>query len=172
MIIQNQKFKQKPLNIEPIHLKAIVDGQTEFTIDSSLYDFNNSVVHIQSNGLNLFPGQDFSINENVITLAEGVPIGRDLGIYIYENSTANRGTSGDGSSSGGNSSFISGLNIAVGSIPLNRMSEIVATEAYVQEQINNIKIPETQTSTVTSDIPIHLSINTTGGLRITYDNGL
>lgn len=52
----------------------------------------------------------------------------------------------------GDAGAVNGSSIAVGTIPLDRLEEI----------------PE---CSVTSDTPIHLSINANGGLTITYDDG-
>ena len=44
--------------------------------------------------------------------------------------------------------------------------EGLASEEYVTKAIGNIQVD------VTADIPLHMSINSAGGLRITYDNGV
>lgn len=120
---------------------AETDGQTEFSIDLSTFDYLTDSVWVVSGRTMLSAILDYTVLEHSVVLNEGVPLGRTIDIYVYKN-VENLDEE----------KTISGLQIAVGSIPLDRLSEM----------------PEV---TVTSDVPLHLSINESGGLTITYDDG-
>lgn len=131
------------LTVEYAHMKATSQGQKEFVIDLDGFSPENDTVHVQSNKLMLFPGEDFTVSGNVITLSEGVPQGRDIGIYVYKNVTVPK-----------EDITINGSMIAKGSIPLDRLEEM----------------PEV---TVTSDVPVHITMDENGGLTftVTYNDG-
>lgn len=138
-------------------MTAVVDGQTEFTIDLSTFNAQTDTIHVYSGKLRLSPVLDFVVTGNKIVLNEGVPIGRTVDITVMKN-VENLDEE----------KTIDGMQIGVGSVPLDKLEEDVATKSFVEEQIANIPAPEV---TVTSDIPIHLSITENNGLRITYDDG-
>lgn len=134
---------------------AETDGQTLFPIELSTFNFRTDSVWVVSGRTMLSATYDYVVQSQSVVLNEGVPAGRTVDIYVYknvENPDAEK--------------VIDGRQLGIGSIPLDRLVETVATQVYVDEQIANI--PD---QTVTSDIPIHLSINESGGLRITYDDG-
>ena len=125
------------------------DDQTEFEILATTYDETTDAMLVFAGQLMLHKDLDFTIVDRKIVLEEGVHSGCTITTYIFkqvEQDSVER--------------TISGSMIAKGSIPLDRLAEIPQVE-----------IPDLPDVTVTSDIPIHLSINESGGLRITYDDG-
>lgn len=123
---------------------ATIDGQTTFAIDLTTFDKDKDFVFVQSGITTLLVGEDFNVVDNSVVLTEGVPVGRTIGVYILKNVPMTD-----------TEEMISGVYIEPGTIPLDRLEEIPTSEC-----------------SVTSDIPLHLSVNADGGLRITYDDGL
>ena len=222
---------------------AETDGQTEFSIDLSTFDYLTDSVWVVSGRTMLSAILDYTVLEHSVVLNEGIPLGRTLDIYVYKN-VENLDEE----------KTISGLQIAEGSIPLDRLAASVggqmklytemkvATEdgqtaftidldtfvdtsdtvlvqagtlmlfpdedftvsgktvtlaegvhvgctvgIYIFKQIEHTDVnyyisglmiePESMpvskldTNVVTCDIPMHMSTNENGGLRITYDDG-
>lgn len=92
---------------------ATEDGQTEFPIDLTSFDFLTDSVLVQSGRTLLSPTIDYSVLEHSVILNEGVPVGRTVDIYVYKN-VVNLDEE----------QTISGLQIGVGTIPLDRLEEL------------------------------------------------
>lgn len=144
-------------------LTAEVEGQTQFEIPMSTFDTTTDCIIVISGRTWLSGVDDYDLSGKTITLTEGLPLGRTLDIVVFKSVIQADGEVG-----------FSGVNILPNTIPLDRMSETVVTvtqmeefATFVGEQMDNV----VESLTVTSDIPIHLSINESGGLRITYDDG-
>lgn len=93
---------------------ATVDGQTQFPIDLSTFNHLTDSVLVQSGRTLLSPSLDYTVMEHSVVLNEGVPLDRTVDIYVYQN-VANLDEE----------QTISGLQIAEGSIPLNRLAASV-----------------------------------------------
>jgi hypothetical protein len=92
---------------------ATEDGQTEFPIDLTSFDFLTDSVLVQSGRTLLSPTLDYSVLEHSVILNEGVPVGRTVDIYVYKN-VVNLDEE----------QTISGLQIGVGTIPFDRLEEL------------------------------------------------
>lgn len=226
-----------------VSLVAEADGQTEFSINLSTFDYMTDSVLVQSGRTLLSPTLDYTVLEHSIVLNEGVPAGRTIDIYVYKN-VENLDEE----------KTISGLQIAEGSIPLNRLNgsvggqlktftelkvaseddqkvftidldtfvetaDTVMVQAghlmlfpdedftvsgntvtlvegvhsgctvgiYIFKQVehtdvdyaiagvmiekNSMPIDRLSSNVVTCDVPMHMSVTASGGLRITYDDG-
>lgn len=99
------------LVVYPLSQEATVDGQTEFEIDLDNFDIDTDTVLVQSGRTMLFPDVDFTVSSNKVTLNEGVPSGRTIGIYVFKNVPI------------GNDGSISGVVLKTGSLPLDRLAE-------------------------------------------------
>lgn len=222
---------------------AETDGQTEFTIDLSTFDYLTDSVWVVSGRTILSATLDYTVLEHSVVLNEGIPLGRTLDIYVYKN-VENLDEE----------KTISGLQIAEGSIPLNRLAASVggqmklytemkvATEdnqtvftidldtfvdtsdtilvqsgtlmlfpnedfsvsgktvtlmegvhagctvgIYIFKQIEHtdinyyisglmiepqsMPVSKLSENVVTSDVPMHMSINADGGVTLTFDDG-
>lgn len=120
---------------------ATVNGQTEFDILVDSFDEDEDAIKVYDGYLTLHRDIDFVINGTKIVLNEGVNAGCTITTDIFKQVQQ---TSEE--------TMISGLMIEKGSLPLDRLAEM----------------PEVS---VTSDVPMHLSVTASGGLRITYDDG-
>lgn len=116
-------------------------GQTVFPIAYETFDYQKDTVFVTSGRTTLSQGLDYTVESQKVVLTEGVPEGRTVTIRIQKNANTNVPDE-----------TFSGAYIEKGSIPLDRLEEI----------------PECD---VTSDVPMHLSVTASGGLRITYDDG-
>lgn len=131
------------LQVYPIPLITATEGQTEFMIDLSSF------------GLTYDPQTDTVLVQkgNLLLNPNGDYL--IIGQFVVLTEAVKAGTTVGiwvwKNVPIGEEGSVSGTVIAPGTIPLNRLE----------------KIPE---SNVTSDIPLHLSINENGGLRITYDD--
>ena len=96
-----------------VSLTAETDGQTEFPIELSTYDYLTDSIWVVSGRTILSSTLDYTKLEHSIVLNEGVPLGRTIDIYVYKN-VENLDEE----------KTISGLQIAEGSIPLNRLEEM------------------------------------------------
>ena len=97
-----------------VSLTAETDGQTEFPIELSTYDYLTDSIWVVSGRTILSSTLDYTKLEHSIVLNEGVPLGRTLDIYVYKN-VENLDEE----------KTISGLQIAEGSIPLDRLAASV-----------------------------------------------
>lgn len=61
------------------------EGQTEFTISLSTFNTDTDMVQFISGRTTLSPEVDYTITGSTITLSEGLPLGRTVGIWIYHN---------------------------------------------------------------------------------------
>lgn len=96
---------------------ATIDSQTEFIVPIDTYDINKDSLLVQSGLTMLFPNEDFTIESpNKVILAEGVPANTTIGFYVFKNVTPLE-----------EEETISGVNIAVGSLPIDRLNELVVT---------------------------------------------
>ena len=120
---------------------ATSDGQKVFEIDLETFVETADTVLVQAGMLMLLPDEDFTVSGRTITLTEGVHKGCTVGVYIFKQIEHTDVNY-----------FISGVMIEPNSMPLDRLAEM----------------PEVS---VTSDVPMHLSVTASGGLRITYDDG-
>lgn len=97
-------------------LTATIDNQTEFIIPIDTYDINKDSLLVQSGLTMLFPNEDFIIESpNKVILTEGVPVNTTIGFYVFKNVIPLE------------EEDISGVNIAVGSLPIDRLNELVVT---------------------------------------------
>ena len=92
---------------------AETDGQRQFAIDISTFNAVTDSVWVVSGRTLLSATHDYVVQSHSVVLNEGVPQGRTVDIYIYKN-VENLDTE----------KTIDGLQIAVGSIPLNRLEEM------------------------------------------------
>lgn len=88
------------------------DGQTEFAIGLSTFNYLTDSVLVQSGGTLLSPSSDYIVKDHGIVLNEGVSVGRKIDIYIYKN-VENLDEE----------KTIDGLQLAEGSVPLNRLAD-------------------------------------------------
>lgn len=147
-------FTDKLKMIEETHV-ATTDGQTAFAFDYATFDHTGDNVIIQSGRTILAPVLDYTVVSGGVVLTEGVPQGRTITVRILKNVNTDA-----------EDTQMSGVYIKEGSIPLDRLAKEVATLEYVERQIADIPEPD-----VTSDVPMHMSVTASGGLRITYDDG-
>lgn len=103
------------LLIYPMQCVATTDGQTTFDIDLETFDTTTDTVLVQSGVTMLFPNADFTVSNKKVTLLEGVPVGRTIGIYVFKNMPAGE----DGS--------VSGAAIIPNSLDLDRLKEMPVT---------------------------------------------
>ena len=89
-------------------------NQTEFIIDLISFDASVDTVEVYNGRTRLSPSLDYTINGNIITLSEGLPVGRTLDIRILKNVVTPT-----------EEVLIQGSQIAPGSIPLDRLAESI-----------------------------------------------
>lgn len=111
------------------------DGQTEFTINLSTFDSSTDALWVQSGRTMLSPALDFSVSGKKVILNEGVPKGRDLTFFIFKNI-----------SQLDNERTLNGVNIGVGTLPVDRLAENV----------------------VTSDVAMHMKVNSDGSVSLVW----
>lgn len=90
---------------------AETDGQRQFAIDISTFNAATDSVWVVSGRTLLSATHDYVVQSHSVVLNEGVPAGRTIDIYIYKN-VENLDEE----------KTIDGLQIAVGSIPLDRLN--------------------------------------------------
>jgi hypothetical protein len=71
------------LEILPLQT-ATVEGQTEFYIDYETFDASTDKILVQNGARLLYPNVDFTAYGNKVTLVEGVPLGRTIGMYLFK----------------------------------------------------------------------------------------
>lgn len=70
---------------EPLPIQvATVEGQTQFTVNYDTFDAENDTLLVQSGITMLYPNVDFTVSGNTVTLTEGVPLGRTIGMYMMK----------------------------------------------------------------------------------------
>lgn len=116
---------------------AETDGQTEFTINLSTFDSSTDALWVQSGITMLSPALDFSVSGNKVVLNEGVPLGRTLTFYVFKNV-----------SQLDNERTLNGVNIGVGTMPVDRLAENV----------------------VTSDVAMHMKVNEDGSVTLVWED--
>lgn len=116
---------------------AETDGQTEFTINLSTFDSSTDALWVQSGITMLSPALDFSVSGNKVVLNEGVPLGRTLTFYVFKNV-----------SQLDNERTLNGVNIGIGTMPVDRLTEKV----------------------VTSDVTMHMKVNADGGVTLVWED--
>ena len=70
---------------EPLPIQvAMAEGQTQFTVNYDTFDAENDTLLVQSGITMLYPNIDFTVSGNTVTLTEGVPLGRTIGMYMMK----------------------------------------------------------------------------------------
>lgn len=134
---------------------AETDGQRQFAIDISTFNAVTDSVLVISGRTTLSPTHDYVVQSHSVVLNEGVPAGRTVDIYIYKN-VENLDTE----------KTIDGLQIAVGSIPLDRLNGSVGGKMVTYSA--NVTATEGQTE---FDIPI-VSFDETEDTLMVYEGYL
>ncbi|MGG3891997.1 tail fiber protein [Metabacillus fastidiosus] len=126
-------------------LTAETEGQTTFTIPLTTFDKNNDHLQVVQNRTVLNDLEDYSVEGLVITLNEGLLLGRKLFISIKKSVMAD------------SSGAVSGSLLLDSTVPLNKLSEGVVTKTEFNDlvstkgQINGLatlgadgKVPQSQ----------------------------
>lgn len=108
-----------------LSLVATADGQTEFAIDLDTFDKDKDCVFVQSGRTMLSATLDYAVTSNSVVLNEGVPVGRTIDIYVFKNLP-----------NLDDEVAISGVNIGVGSIPLDRLESQPALASHTHSASN------------------------------------
>lgn len=159
--VEIQKLKKElsaksgNLVIYPISHVAETDGQRQFAINLSTFNPLTDNVFVVSGRTFLSQTLDFVVQSHSIVLNEGVPKGRTLDIYVFKN-VENPDTE----------KTIDGLQIAVGSIPLDRLNGSVGGKLVMYSA--NVTATEGQTE---FDIPI-VSFDETEDALMVYEGYL
>lgn len=135
---------------------ASTEGQTLFPIDLSTFNFRTDSVLVQSGRTLLSPTLDYVVQSHSIVLNEGVPVGRTVDIYVFKN-VENPDTE----------KTIDGLQIAVGSIPLDRLSGSVGGKLHMYSASQEA----TEDGQVEFDVPI-VSFDETEDALMVYEGYL
>lgn len=101
---------------------AETDGQRQFAIDISTFNAATDSVWVVSGRTLLSATHDYVVQSRSVVLNEGVPAGRTVDIYIYKN-VENLDTE----------KTIDGIQIAVGSIPLDRLNGSVGGKLHMYD---------------------------------------
>lgn len=142
------------------------DGQTEFQIPMTTFDYSKDTVMVFSGRVKLSAIDDQVLVGTTVILTEGVPLGRTIDILVFKSVVTPD-----------EEVALSGVNIAKGTIPLDRMMEEIPTKEYVDEEINKIPIngkvqmyTRTQTATTNGqtnfEIPFETYDSTTDSLKV------
>lgn len=115
------------------------DGQRQFAIDLSTFNVVTDSVLVQSGRTLLSPTLDYVVQSHSVVLNEGVPRGRTVDIYVYKN-VENLDEE----------KTIDGVQIAVGSIPLDRLDGSVGGKLKMYSASQEA----TEDGQVEFDIPI------------------
>lgn len=134
---------------------AETDEQRQFAIDISTFNAATDSVWVVSGRTLLSATHDYVVQSHSVVLNEGVPAGRTVDIYIYKN-VENLDTE----------KTIDGLQIAVGSIPLDRLNGSVGGKLVMYSA--NVTATEGQTE---FDIPI-VSFDETEDTLMVYEGYL
>ena len=142
------------LQVYPLPLITATEGQTEFFIDLSTYSPSTDTVLVQKGNLWLNPNGDYMIIGQHVVLTEAVKEGTTVGIWVFKNVPI------------GEEGSTSGIVIAPGTMPIDRLAENVATQEYVDNAIASVSadgIPKLVT------IPLEIVAETDGQTEFTIE---
>ena len=143
--VEIQKLKKElsaksgNLVVYPISHVAETDGQRQFAINISTFNPLTDNVFVVSGRTFLSSTLDYVVQSHSIVLNEGVPVGRTVDIYVFKNVE-----------NPDEEKTIDGLQIAVGSIPLDRLSGSVGGKLHMY----NASQEATEDGQTEFDIPI------------------
>ena len=141
----DNEINKIPINGKMVYmidtLVATEDEQREFAVPFDTFDDAIDVLKVYQGQLVLHKNSDFVVSGMKVVLTEGVVIGTTITMEVFKQIETNE-----------TEEYMSGRSIRKGSLPLDRLAEEIKVD-------------------VTADVPMHLSINASGGLRITYDDG-
>lgn len=126
--VEIQKLKEElraksgNLVVYPISHVAETDGQRQFAINLSTFNPVTDNVFVVSGRTFMSSTLDYVVQSHSIVLNEGVPKGRTLDIYVFKN-VENLDTE----------KTIDGLQIAKGSIPLDRLNGSVGGKLHMYD---------------------------------------